>query len=99
MKLESYFNGTVNTGTPVTLEIVPDTPSKSKPPSEDSYRITATGAGSLKIETKAVGMAAFNVEANIIAKSVILDFSQLQEMKLTASGSNVPVTVAPYFRA
>ena len=95
-KLDAYYNGTVATGTPVTLEVEEDTPYNREHYEVHSYRIDATGAGTLQIETKAKGASAFNVQSSISGESVILDFVALQEIKLTASTANVPVTIAPY---
>ena len=97
-KLSSQYNATVAIGTPVTLEVLPAAPAKVVRDDEQSYRVTALGAGTLQIETKAAGMSDFNVETSISAESIILDFNSLAEIRLTASVANVETSIKPYTR-
>lgn len=84
--LGNAYNATILTSTPVTLDVLAD---------DDFtlFTIDATGAGSLQIETKADGQSAFNVATSISAESVILDLDGLEQIRLTASTANVPVSI------
>ena len=91
-----FYNATVTTSTPVTETIMDSSDFKKSRDKTVSYLIDATGAGTLQIETKAVGQSAFNVATSISGESTILDFPGLEEIKLTASTANVPVTIIAF---
>lgn len=94
--LGAYYTGTVVVGAPVTLDVAEDTPSKSIYYKVKHYRIDVTGTGSLKVETKAIGQAAFNDQGTFSGETVLLDMVAVGQIKLTASSADVPTSIAPY---
>jgi len=97
--LDNYFVGDVEVGTPVTLEVDPDEPKNREKlafHSKAHYQITAEGAGKLKVEAKVFGQTAFVVVAAELSGEIgILDLIDVQQLKLTATDSDVPTIISP----
>ncbi len=96
--LGDFLFVTVTTAAPVTVEVGIDNP---RDPIKTRYAVTkyqfnASGAGSLKIEVKIQGEAAFSIAVAALANApVTLDLVAVDEFKLTATTANVPVSIAP----
>ena len=92
----AHFDGTAVVATPLVFVIEG---SPVKVPSvwqTRSIQVDATGAGSLQVDTKMIGQAAFNTQTTITAGTVIIDCVGVSEIQITASGSDVPFAIDTY---
>lgn len=95
--VQPIFTGTITSGSSETVYVA-DNPANKRDRifNHTHIQIDATGAGSLAIETKVYGQSAFNSQTTITGETVILDMVGVIELKLTASGADVPTSVLPY---
>jgi len=88
------YEGTVVVDSPVTLDVIDGSASPGSVYYDlNMYQFDMTGAGALEIETKTRGQSAFNSQGTFSGETVNLDMIGLAQIKLTASGSNVPTTI------
>lgn len=97
-KLGSRFAETVPTATPQVLDVDADNPIAPTKYSRQQFQFDMTGAGTLKIETKIIGQAAFNDQGSFSGETIILDLVGVEQLQLTASTADVPTVILPYIQ-
>jgi len=97
-ELNHYLIEDIEVGTPVTVQVDPNTEKNRDKISfhqKAHYQFTAEGVGTLKIEAKVFGQLAFAEITSISGEVVIIDLIDVQDFLLTATTADVNTIISP----